>query len=201
MKLRRKVKALRKNSSKLRKILLSGLILLLFFGFGMYFYTHSPNKVEVIEGLSVDNMEKIELEKKIRQMVAGYPIEQMVPYIIEKDPKVAAFLISIAKKESNWGVHHPKYQGRDCFNYWGYKGPNRIGSGGHSCFNSRKEAVDIVSERIENLVYDQQLDTPAEMIVWKCGSSCYGHSSYGVRKWISDVNYYYKQLQTRFYQR
>jgi hypothetical protein len=194
-----KLRKIRNKKSLIRKIVISGIIVLVFFGFGVFYYYSDSDQVEIMEGLTIENMEKIELEKKILEMVKGYPIEQMVPYIIEKDPKVAAFLISIAKKESNWGVRHPKYQGRDCFNYWGYKGPNRVGSGGHSCFNSRKEAVDIVGKRIENLVYGQDLDTPSEMIVWKCGSSCKGHSSFGVRKWISDVNYYYKQLQTRLH--
>ena len=190
----------KRTKSHLRKFIISGVIILVFFGFGVFYYNYSQNQVEMQEGLSIENIEKIELERKIRDMVTGFPIEHMIPFIIEKDPKVAAFLVSIAKKESDWGVRHPKYKGRDCYNYWGYKGPNRVGSGGHSCFNSRKEAVDIVGKRIENLVYGQDLNTPAKMIVWKCGSSCNGHSSIGVRKWISDVNYYYKQLQTRLHQ-
>lgn len=194
-----KLRKIRGKKSLLRKTIISLVIVLVFLGFGAFYSFYKEDRVEIMEGLAIENMEKIELEKKILEMVKGYPIEQMVPYIIEKDPKVAAFLVSIAKKESNWGLRHPKYQGRDCFNYWGYKGPNRIGSGGHSCFNSRKEAVDIVGKRIENLVYGQDLDTPSEMIVWKCGSSCRGHSTLGVHKWISDVNYYYKQLQTRLH--
>lgn len=163
---------------------------------GYFFFLYQDNKVAVLEGLSSENIEKIELEKKILDMTEGYPIEQMVPHIIEKDTIVAAFLVSIAKKESNWGKRSPKYHGRDCFNYWGYRGPNRVGSGGHSCFNNPKEAVDIVSTRIEYLVHEGHLDTPEKMIVWKCGSSCVAHSKYGVRKWISDVGIYFDKLST-----
>ncbi|MEA1926268.1 MAG: hypothetical protein U9M90_03455 [Patescibacteria group bacterium] len=188
------------KKSQTRKFLILGVIILFFIAYSFYAHKKMTGKVELLEGLSIENIEKIELEQKIRSMVSGYPIEDMVPCIIEKDPKVAAFMISIAKKESDWGRRCPKYKGRDCFNYWGYKGPNRIGSGGHSCFNSRKEAVDIVSKRIETLVYQKDLNTPAKMIVWKCGSTCSGHNSFGVRKWINDVNYYYKELQTRLYQ-
>lgn len=187
------------KKSQTRKFLIPGIIILLFIAYGFYAHKKMTDKVELLEGLSTENIEKIELEQKIRSMVSGYPIEKMIPHIIEKDLKVAAFMISIAKKESDWGKRCPKYKGRDCFNYWGYKGPNRIGSGGHSCFNSRKEAVDIVSKRIETLVYQKDLDTPARMIVWKCGSTCSGHNPFGVRKWISDVNYYYKKLQTQLH--
>lgn len=172
-------------------------ILLIIVGYS--FYRYQDGKVEISDGLSSENLEKIELEKKIFEMVEGYPIEQMVPYIIEKDTTVAAFLISIAKKESNWGKRVPVYQGKDCYNYWGYRGPNRIGSGGHSCFNNPKEAVDVVGKRIETLVYKKNLDTPEKMIIWKCGSSCTTHSKYGVRKWISDVSLYYDKLTTTFF--
>ncbi len=164
-----------------------------------FFFLYRNNKVAVLEGLSSENIEKIELEGKILDMVEGYPIEQMVPYIIEKDTIVAAFLVSIAKKESNWGKRSPKYQGGDCFNYWGYRGTNRVGSGGHSCFSNPKEAVDIVGKRIEYLVHDAQLNTPEKMIVWKCGSSCATHGKYGVRKWISDVSIYFDKLSTSFF--
>lgn len=192
----------RKNERKrplYRNLVLSGIILVFFSAFGFFYLEQTSTKVEMISGLSTENIKKIELEKKIIEMVRGYPIEKMVPYIIEKDPKVVAFLISIAKKESNWGKRVPHYKNRDCFNYWGYRGPNRIGSGKHSCFSSRKEAVDIVGKRIEELIYQNGLNTPAKMIVWKCGSSCKGHSTFGVQKWISDVNYYYKQLQTKLF--
>ena len=41
------------------------------------------------------------LDLKIKQMVEGYPIEEMVPYILKQDPKTAAFLVAIAKKKLN----------------------------------------------------------------------------------------------------
>ncbi len=134
-------------------------------------------------------------EQSVRDMVKGYPIEDMLPYIFEKDRTVAAFLIGIAKKESNWGKRVPVLDGQDCFNYWGYRGVRRMmGTGGHTCFNSRKDAIDTVAKRIEKLVYSEKLNTPAKMIVWKCGSSCDGHSRESVKKWISDVDMYFEQL-------
>ena len=60
-----------------------------------------------------------ELEKDIKDMVKGYPIEKMVPYIAEQDRTVAAFIVAIARKESSWGVHVPVLNGKDCYNYWG----------------------------------------------------------------------------------
>src|SRR4030042_5323758 len=62
--------------------------------------------------------EKIAHEKKIRKTVKGYPIERMSPYISRKNKRVASFLVAIAKKESNWGRHAPKKDGKECFNYW-----------------------------------------------------------------------------------
>ena len=38
------------------------------------------------------------------------------------------------------------------------------------------------------------MDTPEEMVIWKCGSSCEGHSDYSVEKWISDVEMYYEKF-------
>ncbi len=143
-----------------------------------------------------EDSEKDDFEKEIREMVKGYPIEKMIPYIIEKDRIVAAFLIGIAKKESDWGKHVPVLNGQDCYNYWGYRGQRRLmGTAGHTCFNSRKDAVDTVAKRIEFLVSNNKLDTPAKMVIWKCGSDCAatgGHAA--ARKWISDVNMYFEKL-------
>lgn len=139
--------------------------------------------------------EKEEYRKQIEELVKGHPIEDMLPYILEKDRIVAAFLIGIAKKESNWGKRVPVLDNQDCFNYWGYRGVRRLmGTGGHTCFNSRKDAVDTVALRIESLVYSSKLDTPAKMIIWKCGYSCDGHSRESVQKWIADVDMYFKEL-------
>lgn len=136
------------------------------------------------------------LETEIREMVKGYPIEDMAPVIARQDPTVAAFLVSIAKKESNWGKRVPVLDGRDCYNYWGYRGKSEeMGTGGHTCFKNREEAVRRVSKRIGTLVEEQRLDTPSEMIVWKCGHDCSGHSEASVSKWISDVAFYFKKFE------
>ena len=119
----------------------------------------------------------------------------MLPYIFEKDRLVATFLIAIGKKESAWGVHVPVLDDQDCFNYWGFRGQRRLmGTGGHTCFNSRKDAVDTVAKRLSSLIHDSKLDTPQELILWKCGSTCAGHSPYSVQKWIADVDLYYQEL-------
>ncbi len=139
--------------------------------------------------------EKEQYSEQIQDLVKGYPIEDMLPYILEKDRIVAAFLVGIGKKESNWGKRVPVLDGQDCFNYWGYRGIRRLmGTGGHTCFNSRKDAVDTVALRIESLIYSSKIDTPAKMIIWKCGYSCDGHSRESVRKWIADVDMYFKEL-------
>ena len=136
-----------------------------------------------------------EYEKNIREMVKGYPIEEMVPYILTKDRLTAAFLIGIAKKESNWGKRVPVLNGQDCYNYWGYRGIRRMmGTGGHTCFNSREDAVDTVAKRLDKLIHSEQLNTPEKLVVWKCGFSCDGHSRESVKKWISDVDMYYSKF-------
>lgn len=137
-----------------------------------------------------------DLESEIRNMVKGYPIEEMVPYIAEKDRIVAAFLVGIAKKESNWGKRVPLLNGQDCYNYWGYRGIRRLmGTGGHTCFNSRKDAVDTVAKRLKWLIENEELDTPEKMVIWKCGSDCNVTGGWAAaNKWIDDVNMYFKKL-------
>lgn len=136
-----------------------------------------------------------EYKDNVKKMVAGYPIEEMLPYIFEQDRLTAAFLIGIAKKESNWGKRVPVLDDQDCFNYWGYRGVRRMmGTGGHTCFNSRKDAVVTVAKRLDTLINSQKLNTPEKMIIWKCGFSCDGHSRESVKKWIADVDMYFKEL-------
>lgn len=136
-----------------------------------------------------------EYKDNVKKMVAGYPIEEMLPYIFEQDRLTAAFLIGIAKKESNWGKRVPVLDDQDCFNYWGYRGVRRMmGTGGHTCFNSRKDAVETVAKRLDTLINSQKLNTPEKMIIWKCGFSCSGHSRESVKKWISDVDMYFKEI-------
>lgn len=143
----------------------------------------------------LEKAKKDEFEKELRGMVKGYPIEKMLPYILEKDRAVAAFLVGIAKKESGWGQHVPVLNGQDCYNYWGYRGQRALmGTGGHTCFNSRKDAVDTVAKRLEFLIEEKKLDTPAKMIIWKCGSACSKDNQAAVRKWISDVDLYFQKL-------
>jgi hypothetical protein len=139
------------------------------------------------------------MEKEIREMVKGYPIEKMAPYIARKDKIVAAFLIGIAKKESDWGNHAPVYQGQDCYNFWGYKGiRDKMGTGGHTCFDSYQDAVDTVAKRIEFLVSSEKINTPGKMVVvWKCGYDCSWDDQSAVKKWISDVDMYFKKFNDK----
>lgn len=138
-----------------------------------------------------------QFETELRDMVSGYPIEEMIPFIAKQDRTVAAFLVGIAKKESDWGKHVPRgSRGEDCYNYWGYRGPGSLGvqSLGYGCFSSPEEAIQVVGGRIYELAIEDNRETPGEMVVWKCGSSCSGHSPQSVRKWISDVDVYYSQI-------
>lgn len=145
----------------------------------------------VIEESSKRNLA---LEREIEEMVKGYPIETMAPYIASYDREVAAFLVGIAKKESNWGKRRPVLAGEDCYNYWGFRMKSeKMGSGGHTCFNNPQEAVNAVASRIDEMVKEENLDTPKKMVVWKCGYNC-AHPTASVRKWEQDVDYYYSQL-------
>lgn len=133
------------------------------------------------------------MREKIYGLVKGYPIEKMTPFISKKDPRTAAYLVSVAKKESNWGKRSPKKDGKECFNYWGYRGPENPTRSGYSCFSSPREAVRVVGGRFDDLIA-QNIDEPDEMIIWKCGLDCSSHSPASVKKWIKDVDYYYRKL-------
>lgn len=147
-----------------------------------------------ILGESQSQKEK-DLKEEIMDMVKGYPIEKMVPEIAKRDRIVAAFIIGIAKKESDWGKHVPVYKGEDCYNYWGFKAQReKMGTGGHTCFDSPKDAVDSVANRIEKLVEAEKLNTPEKMKVWKCGYDCSWDSKTAVNKWVSDVDMYFKKI-------
>lgn len=160
-------------------------------------------RLEIIEIEKRKNKQK---EKEIRKdaevkngkyydLVVSHPIEEMLPYISKCDSKTASFLIAIAKKESNWGKHAPQKANKDCYNYWGYRGTYNQTDSGYSCFDSPEQAIAVVGERIRDLI-EKEIDTPEEMIIWKCGSSCAGHDPAGVRKWISDVAMYYEKLNS-----
>ena len=142
------------------------------------------------------NTKQSDFEKEIMEMVKDYPIKQMVPEIAKRDRTVAAFLIGIARKERSWGVHVPVLNGEDCYNYWGYRGKReRMGTGGHTCFDSPKDAVDVVAKRMEYLISEKKLDTPAKMVIWKCGSNCaVTGGQAAANKWIDDVGFYVKKF-------
>lgn len=142
---------------------------------------------------SFENIKQEEFEKEIMRIVKGSPMEKMAPLIAKQDRTVAAFLVGIAKKESNLGRRVPVLNGQDCFNYWGYRGIRpRMGSGGHTCFDSPEDAIETVGGRLGRLV-KADVDTPQEMVLWKCGSAC--ASDPGAQKWISDVNLYFSELK------
>ncbi len=137
-----------------------------------------------------------DLASAIRELTAGHPIEAMAGTIAGYDKEVAALIVGIAKKESNWGKHVPlDAEGKDCFNYWGWKGAGARGTAmGHGCFGSREEAVKAVGDRLVKLVELRQTSEPKNLTVWKCGSSCATHSPESVRKWVSDVDMYYRKI-------
>jgi len=140
------------------------------------------------------NSNRIKLRSKINEITAGYPISEMSYYLSFQNKEVVAFMIAIAKKESNWGKRTPKLNGKECYNYWGFRRKrNRMGSGGHTCFDNKKDAVLTVSERIKNLLA-QGIDTPQKMVIWKCGYSCDNQNPKNVDKWIRDVDLYYSKF-------
>ena len=144
--------------------------------------------------LNIGKYRNQELENKIKKMTADYPIDKMAYYISRQDEDVAAFLVAIAKKESNWGKRTPKLNGKECYNYWGFREKRtRMGSGGHTCFDNPRDAVATVSGRIKNLLA-KGVDTPAEMVIWKCGYSCKSQNPQSVKKWIADIGLYYSKF-------
>jgi hypothetical protein len=132
-----------------------------------------------------------DLKEDVAEIVKNTPMAAMTDAISKKPRPVAAFIVGIAMKESKFGVYSPKLSGRDCFNYWGFKGGGKTVAGGYSCFESPEAAVDAVGGKIEKMVA-KGVRTPAQAISWKCGSSCAGHGEANVKKWISDVavNFY-----------
>ena len=135
------------------------------------------------------------LKNTINNILVGTPMENMIEPISQQDKIVAAFLVGIALKESQFGKHSPKLHGQDCYNYWGYRGKRvRMGTGGHTCFNSPEDAVNTVAKRIKTLAITQHRNTPGKMTIWKCGSSCATHSPASVSKWISDVSIYFNKI-------
>jgi len=135
-----------------------------------------------------------DLESRLNSMVSGYPIQEMAPYISKQDRMSAAFLVAIAKKESNWGKRSPQKDGKTCYNYWGYRGTYNQTNSGYSCFDSPEQAVNDVGKRIKDLV-DKKVNSPEKMaLAWKCGWDCSGHSFFSVKKWEWDVRYYFDKV-------
>lgn len=152
--------------------------------------------LEEYEKMLQEGRKKDALGDKIAEMTKGYPIEKMAYEIAKKDNVTAAFLVGIAMKESTWGKHVPVLDGKDCYNYWGYRGKRaRMGTGGHTCFDSPKDAVDTVSKRIEFLIKNENIKTPEKMVtVWKCGYDCSWDNKKAVQKWVSDVDKYFEKF-------
>lgn len=147
---------------------------------------------EIVGEYSVDQFSALE---NIKNLVKDRPMEAMASEVAKRDMHTAAYLVAIAKKESNLGKFSPKdASGKDCFNYWGFRGTQNTTKSGYSCFDSPEQAVLVVGDRIQYLTQLQKLDTPKKMIVWKCGASCAGHGEANVNKWISDVDYYFDKI-------
>ncbi len=136
-----------------------------------------------------------QLRNKVVSIVKNTPMEKMVDAISERETKVAAYLVGIAMKESKFGIYSPKKNGAECYNYWGYRGKENTTASGYSCFDSPEHAIKVVGDRIESMV-KRGARNPAEMISWKCGSTCAGHDPESVRKWIADVAIHYHQISS-----
>lgn len=145
--------------------------------------------------ITTDSKDETNLKfaEKLYEIVGEAPIKEMIPFISERDERVAAFLVGIAKKESSFGFASPSKEGKTCYNYWGYKGSAGRGTGmGYACFASAEEAIQIVGDRIEVLV-GKERNTPARMVdTWKCGRSC--ASDPGAPGWVSTVALYFNQI-------
>lgn len=146
---------------------------------------------EIVGEYSVD---QFATRENIKELVKDQPMEAMTNEVAKRDMHTAAYLVAIAKKESNLGKFSPQKEGRDCFNYWGFRGTYNQTASGYSCFDSPEQAVAVVGDRIQYLTQLQKLDTPRKMVVWKCGSSCAGHGESNVNKWISDVDFYFDKI-------
>lgn len=137
------------------------------------------------------------LFQDIKGLTQDYPLEVMARYIAEYDPITAAYVVAIAKKESNWGKISPlDSDGTHCYNYWGFRlqSYERVTPSGYTCFASPKEAVEVVASRIHEMIYSEDRAEPEKMVAWKCGYDCSTHSTQSVHKWISDVDFYVEKV-------
>jgi hypothetical protein len=164
--------------------------------FKQNYYKNFVPKENHSEEKSPRDIKKEKLKKELAVLVEGHPIEMMIPYIVRKDQKTVAYLIGIAKKESNWGKRHPVLAGVDCYNYWGFRAKqDRMGSGGHTCFDNPREAVDVVSKRITEIIDRNEAESAKDLLVWKCGSDCsITGGQAAADKWVEDVDFYAEKL-------
>lgn len=165
---------------------------LLFVALGVTAFLSTLGK-RIEDEVSKMRLPKSVFELKMQAMVFGHPMRRMIPSLLDQDRDVAVFLTAIAKKESNWGSEAPRKGGRDCYNYWGYRGPENTTDSGYSCFGSPEEAVAIVGARLRTLMIDQHLDTPRKLVVWKRGFSTEPLDP-SEEKWVADVAYYTGKL-------
>lgn len=173
-----------------------GIFLSLSFFLTVLLYGGSMQVVRMDIVFAKTDTRQVILESKVRKLVTGFPIDAMSTIISKQNKTTAAFLVGIAKKESNWGKRVPRAEdGTDCYNYWGYRGAGSRGIAmGHGCFGSPEEAVGIVGGRLDTFVNEYKFKTAEDLIVWKCGWSCDGHSNKSVKKWIADVGYYTRKI-------
>jgi hypothetical protein len=79
----------------------------------------------VIAAKKAEEEAKAKRVAAIEKLLKGSPMTEMAPVIAEQDTEIAALIVGIARKESQWGVRSPRKNGADCFNYWGFKGAVR----------------------------------------------------------------------------
>jgi len=185
------------NQHQIRIVILTGLIIFSgYFVLIKQYYYQNFLQIAKVEQKSVQQLRIEELQKDLGQIVKGHPIEVMIPYIAQKDRETAAYMIGIAKKESNWGKRKPVLDGEDCYNYWGFRAKReRMGSGGHTCFDNPKDAVDAISKRVSQIIERNDAKSAKNLIVWKCGSNCAVTGGQAAAdKWIADVDMYAKKV-------
>ncbi|MBU4217141.1 hypothetical protein L6270_04920 [Candidatus Parcubacteria bacterium] len=153
----------------------------------------NPRKLFVMQPVKKKIANQI-LHNNISKIIKGTPMEKMTDAIANRDETTAAFIVGIAMKESKFGKFSPKKDGKECFNYWGYRGRENTTKSGYSCFDNPDHAIQVVGDRIARIV-KQGARTPEQMISWKCGSTCAGHSPESVDKWIADVGINYYRIQ------
>ncbi len=178
-----------------RQLILIGLIILAL-TFDLLSWNYGQKIVQESYNFKTPStIQKTPLEKTLLSLVGNRPIKKMVPYLAHKEKKVAVFMVSVAKQESDWGKHAPVLNGQDCYNYWGYRGKSASTTpSGYTCFKTPREAVDVVSQRFSYLIHYSSLDTPKKMVVWKCGWNCNNQNPASVNRWINNVNFYYQKF-------